>query len=153
MAGDDIFENALNLEENSYTEGFTQGVTDGAAAGRDEGRFFGYQKGFEKFLEMGQIHGRAQTWSSRLDSSGLSPLPANPRLEKSVQSLLALTNPSDIPIENSETAVDDFDERMKKARSKVKIIERMIGEASTSESQDTPGAERNIEDFGLKSSK
>jgi len=153
MDRDDIFEHALNVEENSYAEGFAQGTEDGASAGRDEGRIFGYQKGFEKFLEMGQICGRAQIWKSRLDSSNSSTLAGNPRLEKLVQSLLALTDLKQIPTENTEEAVEDFDEKLKKARSKVKIIERMLGESSSTENQETSGAERNIEDFGLKSSR
>lgn len=176
MVNDDIFEAALNLEESSYASGFEQGVADGSHAGRVEGRIFGLEKGFDKFLDMGKLHGRTRVWSSRIslalaetpDSSPLV-LASNPRLEKNVQSLNSLTSLSDISTANDEDSVADFDERMKRATSKVKVIERPLGEHTsqtpvemdinaTSKGvrlarntfEQSAGAERNLEDFGLE---
>jgi Essential protein Yae1, N terminal len=197
MADEDIFDAALNIEDTSYADGYAQGVSDGSHAGRVEGRIFGLEKGFEKFLEMGRLHGQARIWDARLPAatgsnssetgndqstseanaeetkSGLIPLPANPRLEKHIQSLLQLTDRSELSTTNDEDSVEDFDDRVKRARSKVKVIERLVGEqhsqSTTADSnsdsraaqkgvrvtrgaqQQAPGAERNIEDFGLKS--
>jgi hypothetical protein len=207
MANDDIFDEALNLEDTSYADGYAQGVSDGSHAGRVEGRIFGLEKGFEKFLEMGRLNGQARVWSARLPAtigsdstevggsqndkqlqkpmdettcealgeeskSSLMPLPSNPRLEKHIQSLLNLTDRAEISTANDEESVEDFDERVKRARSKVKVIERLTGEQHTQSpavdsnfeshaaqkgvrvtrgaEQQTTVSERNIEDFGLK---
>lgn len=178
MANDDLFEGALNLEDSSYALGYEQGVADGSQAGRVEGRIFGLEKGFEKFLDMGKLHGRTRIWSSRLalaaeeklESSPLA-LASNPRLKKNVESLKSHTSLYDISTANDEDSVADFDERKKRATSKVKVIERSLGEhvsqtttepemdvdappkgvrlARTTASQ-SAGAEKNLEDFGLE---
>jgi hypothetical protein len=100
----------------------------------------------------------------------LQPLPCNSRLEKHVRSLLELTDRTEISTANDEESVEDFDDRIKRARSKAKVIERIIGETSSSivtsggtpdnraaergvrvvRAQQQLGTERNIEDFGLK---
>ena len=61
-------------------------------------------------------------------STTLSPLPSNPRLEKHIKILYALTEPVSLSTENSEDAVSDFDGRLKRATGKVKIIEKLVGE-------------------------
>ncbi|KAL2371869.1 hypothetical protein BDBG_03939 [Blastomyces gilchristii SLH14081] len=61
----------------------------------------------------------------------LPPLPRNSRLEKHIASLLSLVDPLALSMENSEDAVEDFDERLKKAVAKVKLIERILGEQNT----------------------
>jgi hypothetical protein len=58
----------------------------------------------------------------------LPPLPSNPRLEKHIKILYALTEPVSLPTVNSENAVSDFDDRLKRAKGRVKIIEKLVGE-------------------------
>src|ERR1700759_2869024 len=60
--------------------------------------------------------------------SSLTPLQSNPRLEKHIQSLLKLTDRAEISTANDEDSLEDFDERIKRARSKVKVLERLTGE-------------------------
>ena len=66
------------------------------------------------------------------DSEGVSHkmpnLPANPRLESHIRTLYALTEPESLSTENNEDSVSDFDDRLKRAEGKMKIIERLTGE-------------------------
>ncbi|KLJ10501.1 hypothetical protein EMPG_09243 [Blastomyces silverae] len=90
----------------------------------------------------------------------LPPLPRNSRLEKHIASLLSLVDPLALSMENSEDAVEDFDERLKKAMGKVKLIERILGEQNTSDGSSVTNNKNNsregnrpvdgdsIEDFG-----
>ncbi|KAF6844071.1 3-oxoacyl-(acyl-carrier-protein) reductase [Colletotrichum musicola] len=153
----DPFDDILNLEEQFFAEGFKQGTEDGILAGKIEGRSVGLAKGYEKFLESGRIHGRSVVWANRLslpqktgataaassssanrqqqqptEKCSLPPLPPNARLEKNVTAAFALVEPDTLSTENSDDAVNDFDDRFKRAQGKVKIIERMTGEGSTS---------------------
>ncbi len=60
------------------------------------------------------------------------PLPSlsdNKRLEKHVRTLYALVEPSSLSMLNSEEAVADFDDRLKRAEGKVKMIEKLVGES------------------------
>ena len=52
----------------------------------------------------------------------------NPRLEKHIRMLYALVEVSSLSTANTEEAVADFDDRLKRAEGKVKIIEKLIGE-------------------------
>ncbi|KAL9013669.1 MAG: hypothetical protein Q9173_001663 [Seirophora scorigena] len=149
---DELFE----LEDTFYKEGYDLGVQDGTRAGQIEGRLFGLEKAFEKYTAMGKLHGRSVVWSSRLfpapeaelpsptqPSAGqdpearktapdpLPPIPFNPRVEKHFRTLYALTEPASLSTENSEDAVSDFDDRLRRAEGKVKIIQRFIGEDTT----------------------
>ncbi|KOS22780.1 hypothetical protein ESCO_003511 [Escovopsis weberi] len=56
----------------------------------------------------------------------LPPLPNNPRLEKNIRMLYALVEPETFSVENTDEAVQDFDDRVKRAQGKAKVIERMI---------------------------
>ncbi|EDN04124.1 hypothetical protein HCAG_01989 [Histoplasma mississippiense (nom. inval.)] len=88
----------------------------------------------------------------------LAPLPRNSRLEKHIASLLSLVDPLSLSLENSEDAVEDFDNRLKKAVVKVKLIERILGEQDAfdgssvdnknSREGNRPADGDNIEDFG-----
>ncbi len=62
------------------------------------------------------------------DPSSLPTLPENPRLKKQIEMLLKLTDPQTLSVENTDEAVEEFDDRMKKAVAKAKIIDRMIVE-------------------------
>lgn len=153
----DPFDDLLGLEDKFYDEGYQLGTTEGAKAGKIEGRVFGLEKGFEKYVEAGRLHGRSVVWAGRLPQENIpgqsapatevqqgeshttasvpqvTSLPAltNPRLEKHIRVLYALSEPASLSTENTEEAVSDFDDRLKRAHAKVKIIERLVGEDSS----------------------
>ncbi|KAK3500254.1 uncharacterized protein B0T23DRAFT_371870 [Neurospora hispaniola] len=60
-------------------------------------------------------------------------LPNNARLEKHVSTLFALAETDTLAKENTDEAVNDFDDRLKRAQGKAKIVERMVGEVVSSE--------------------
>lgn len=154
----DPFDDVLNLEERFYSEGYKQGVADGDRAGRVEGRSFGIEKGFEKFAEAGRLHGKAVVWANRLAPSPPRSLQTTgdatmatfaegetridkklpglhnggARLEKNVVTLHALVEPETLSTENTDEAVNDFDDRVKRAQGKARVIERQIGEDASS---------------------
>lgn len=168
----DDFDDLLGLEDQFYDEGYQLGVSDGAKAGKIEGRVFGLEKGFEKYIESGKLHGRSLVWAGRqaqtsntsvVDSQdsavvgvpsrsplSLPPLSANPRLEKHVRVLYALTEPVSLSTHNSEEAVSDFDDRLKRAAGKVKIIEKLAGEETPGTSSDSPGRAGAKGDVGIE---
>jgi len=164
----DLFDEILGLEEQFYEVGYKQGLADGVRAGKIEGRTFGLEKGFEKYVEMGRLHGRSIVWTNRTpqirnasilggDDAQLSgrpkspvngptaplsllQLPDNARLAKHVRVLYALAESESLSTENTEEAVSDFDDRLKRAHAKLKIIERMAGEVK----EDLDGSGRVI---------
>ncbi|KAI9801315.1 MAG: hypothetical protein M1833_002885 [Piccolia ochrophora] len=87
----------------------------------------------------------------------LPPLPDNSRLEKHIRTLLALVDPSTVSTENTEEAGANLEERLRRAKAKVKVIERMTGESGMHTGQNsTPGlntsdsvagGEENIEEL------
>ena len=93
------------------------------------------QKGFEKFLESGRLASKAVVWANRMPPKDktsselctLPSLPKNPRLEKNINILYALVEPETLSTENTDEAVQDFDDRVKRAQGKAKIVERMTG--------------------------
>ncbi|KAM4057748.1 hypothetical protein HRG_009369 [Hirsutella rhossiliensis] len=139
----DPFDAVLDLEDRFYQQGYQQGLQDGAQAGRIEGRCFGMQKGFDKFLESGRLASKAVVWANRLpqnlndqpaaeaEAEGkrcmLPSLASNPRLDKNVKTLYALVEPDTMSTENTDEAVQDFDDRVKRAQGKARVIERMVG--------------------------
>ena len=150
---EDPLDSLLDLEEDYYQEGYRLGEEDGSHAGYVEGRLFGIEKGYEKALEMGKLHGRALVWKHRFGSDGSKILDpeetktheADPtevtkaidempklqdagRLTAQVEQLLSITDPHNLSTGNDDDSVNDFDERLKKAAAKIKIISRMIGE-------------------------
>lgn len=152
MTANDAFDNLLNLEDEFYSEGYEQGVADGDRAGRIEGRSFGIEKGFEKFIEAGRLHGKSIVWANRLPQAQQQPrgvaaslshassstpednqtLPVlgggGARLEKNIVTLHALVEPDTLSTDNSDEAVNDFDDRVKRAQGKARVIERHVGE-------------------------
>ncbi|KAF7595750.1 hypothetical protein BBP40_004881 [Aspergillus hancockii] len=153
-----ILESLLDLEEEFYKEGYDLGAADGAQAGYTEGSVFAVEKGFEKFIELGRLYGKALVWAQRLaelnssktkDSfcvsrppSGkdkethlkpsicqeMSSFPPSSRLAKNIDTLLELVDPASLPMQNTEEAVTDVDERLKGAAIKAKLIQRTLGE-------------------------
>ena len=165
----DPFDEVLELEGQFYQEGYQLGTKEGQEAGLIEGRLFGLEKGFEKYLQMGELNGRATVWAGqtvktkqaeppreglvkvkddvvkRSDPAQLNTsdeaisLSKTTRLTNQVRSLYALTEPVSLSTANNEEAVADFDDRLKRAQGKVKIVEKLVGES-------------NITDSGMKSS-
>lgn len=56
---------------------------------------------------------------------------SNIRLEKHIRMLYALTEPSSLSKENNEDSVSDFDDRLKRADGKIKMIENLLGESDS----------------------
>ncbi|OTB09028.1 hypothetical protein M426DRAFT_316318 [Hypoxylon sp. CI-4A] len=184
MDSDDPFDDILNLEEQYYKEGYDEGYKDGAEAGRIEGRSVGMKQGYEKFLEAGRLQGKAIVWANRIpnmkkyavpsstppqeasqDASSstqeekpeamkLPPLNSNARLEKNVSMLYGMVEPGTLSTKNDDESVNDFDSRIKGAQSRVKMIERAVGEGAGKGSVDRfrsaqPAQKNeNIEDIG-----
>jgi hypothetical protein len=160
----------LTLEDTLYTTAYNLGASDGARAGRIEGRIFGLEKGFEKFAELGQLHGRSVVWGARAltlpattstqitatekenendnvtgDGVKMSRLPENLRLVNNVTLLHSLTDPLTFSTDNTEEAVADFDDRVKRAGAKAKVIERIVGETAKSpDGSPARGKARNV---------
>ncbi|KAL2204151.1 hypothetical protein CC79DRAFT_1278735 [Sarocladium strictum] len=140
MTTDDPLDDVFTIEDRFYNQGYNAGLADGRPAGRAEGRSLGMQKGFEKFSESSRLASRAVLWANRLPTSQNSAsaagekckLPslaagAGPRLGKNVKSVYALLEPGTLSVKNEDEAVQDFDDRLRRAQGKVKIVERMIG--------------------------
>lgn len=73
----------------------------------------------------------------------LPPLPDNPRLAKHITTLYALAETESLSTENNDEAVDDFDDRLRRAQGRFKVIERMVGEGEVGKPKgegDDPGA-------------
>lgn len=142
MTQEDLFDDALNVESRYYDQGYNDGLKDGAKHGLAEGRAFGLQKGYEKFFESGRLAGKSLVWTNRLPNNGpsatsvqnateqLPPLPNNARLEKNISTLHTLVDPKSTSIENTDSAVQDFDDRLKKAQGKERIIDRVVNGSS-----------------------
>ncbi|KAI9887613.1 MAG: hypothetical protein M1823_000597 [Watsoniomyces obsoletus] len=148
----DPFKSLFGLEDQFYNEGFELGMTDGKKAGRIEGQIFGIEKGFEKFVVAGRIHGRCAIWKARIEkfeekeermneeelsALQLSSLPDNPRLLKHIQASQTLVDPQTMSYENNEDAISDYEDRIKRAKAKMKVIEKIIGEDHSEEQKGT----------------
>jgi len=173
----DPFEDVLDLEDQFYRDGYRQGMEDGVQAGKIEGRSLGLEKGFEKFMESGRLYGKAIVWANRLpdkqpgssaqgqyhggsqegivsnesEPQHLPRLPGNSRLWKNITTLHALVEPESLSTENTDESVNDFDERVKRARGKAKIIERTLGEDNQEDGTATAGTDAGGQE-DLKSS-
>lgn len=74
------------------------------------------------------------------ESNLLPILPHNSRLEKHVRTLYALAERSSISIQNTEDAVADFEDRLRRAEGKMKIIQKLTGETYLSEVTNEEGS-------------
>ena len=142
---EDPFDTLLTLESQYHHEGRTLGIAEGSASGRIEGRVFGLEKSFEKFIELGKLGGRAAVWNARLPENATSmevgkdepnpeklrvlPGSQSERLVRHVKRLVELTDMEDVSRENSEDGVQDFDDRLREARAKAVLVERLVGES------------------------
>lgn len=134
---DDPFELLLNLETTYETNGYDDGFRDGKMQAYNSAMFFGIEKGFEKFAPMTHLRAKAETWARQNnvmttdDMRTKDPVSStNPRIEKHIKTLLALTDLLSLSTANTDEAVGDFDERLKRAQAKVKVLERVLGEES-----------------------
>jgi hypothetical protein len=149
----DPFTSLLTLEDTLYTNAYASGTSAGSLAGRIEGRIFGLESGFDKFKALGELHGRSVVWGARIlgdanvsqakqlevgkeedesaESIVLPRLKPNSRLTNNTTLLHALTDPLTFSTDNTEDAVADFDDRVRRAGAKAKVIERIVGETAT----------------------
>lgn len=174
---EDPFDTLLTLESQYHAEGLALGISEGSAKGRIEGRVFGLEKSFEKFIELGRLGGRAQVWNARLpnhdqaassqlevgkDDSpssakilGVLPGSGSERLVRHVKRLVELTDADDVSRENSEDGVQDFDDRLREAKAKAVLVERLVGEGKESGAGAGAGAGNGgmaVKRAGVKSS-
>jgi len=145
---EDPFDTLLSLESQYHAEGRALGISEGTLSGRIEGRVFGLEKSFEKFIELGKLGGRAAVWNARLPENattstslevdkeepephrlGVLPGSGSERLVRHVKRLAELTDADDVSRENSEDGVQDFDDRLREARAKAVLVERLVGES------------------------
>ncbi|KAL9640706.1 MAG: hypothetical protein Q9164_000101 [Protoblastenia rupestris] len=168
-ADDDPFEYLLDLEDQFYNTGYRSGVADGEHAGRVEGRSVGLKAGFEKYIMMGRLHGKAAVWAGRLPTQeGKGKLEERPesiyamntaerptttqeshnfarsiptysRLKTHIKTMYALAEPASLSTDNSEESVANFDDRLKRAEGKAKVIGKIIGEANLDSENATKG--------------
>ncbi|KAK1633879.1 hypothetical protein BDP81DRAFT_325812 [Colletotrichum phormii] len=110
-----VWANRLSLpQKNSSTTTTAKSLSSGSSAAAS--------------VSAEQPHPSTESSNSQKTCS-LPPLASNARLEKNVTTAFALVEPDTLSKENSDEAVNDFDDRLKRAQGKVKIIERMTGEA------------------------
>ena len=90
----------------------------------------------------------------------MAAIPANSRLQKHVQTLSALTEAESLSTQNNEDAVSEFDDRLKRAEGKHKVILSILGETAqepSSSAGDAGAAAKratrrvngNMEDFAV----
>ena len=102
-----------------------------------------------------------------INTGGEKPLPIplkalayNPRLEKHIRTLYALSEPESLSTQNKEEDVSDFDDRLKRAIAKAMIIGKLVGEdagvTASKKNTGNPGAkagtsenEPGIEDVNI----
>ncbi|KAK4978397.1 hypothetical protein LTR66_003995 [Elasticomyces elasticus] len=97
----------------------------------------------------GQLPERSRdSWGQPLIPS----LPLNVRLDKHIQTLSALTEAASLSKQNNEESVSDFDDRLKRADGKVKVIEKTLGEPGMIdvEDRDSRTASRKMDKWSVK---
>jgi hypothetical protein len=164
---EDPFDTLLSLESQYHAEGRALGISEGSLSGRIEGRVFGLEKSFEKFIELGKLGGRAAVWNARLPENattstavevgkeepdaggklGVLPGSGSERLVRHVKRMAELTDADDVSRENSEEGVQDFDDRLREARAKAVLVERLVGEGKES----AAGGAAAVKRAGVKS--
>ena len=167
---EDPFDTLLSLESQYHAEGRALGISEGSLSGRIEGRVFGLEKSFEKFIELGKLGGRAAVWNARLPENattstaievgkeeletggklGVLPGSGSERLVRHVKRMAELTDADDVSRENSEEGVQDFDDRLREARAKAVLVERLVGEGGK-ESGGAAGGAAAVKRAGVKS--
>ncbi|KAK9372652.1 DUF1715-domain-containing protein [Lipomyces chichibuensis] len=130
-AEDDLFNSLLTIESSFYQQGYNEGLNDGLRSGTSEGTQFGLQTGFQRFVSVGILQGRCRVWkelSSRTNSSSITADDVVPlgggRSTKQLQVLTELV--TGIPTENTEDAVDEYENRLKRAKARAKVVARLL---------------------------
>ncbi|KAI4268165.1 MAG: hypothetical protein LQ337_008003 [Flavoplaca oasis] len=80
--------------------------------------------------------------------SQTSPLPQTrhmSRLERHVRTLYALTEPASLATENTEEAVSDFNDRLRRAEGKAKVVEKFFGQESSSHDSRHPDGDMEMD--------
>lgn len=146
----------LDLESTYEAQGHADGLRDGRAQAHTSAKLFGLEKGWEKYLPMAQLRWRAERYAEMygvpidpaiaLSTPGSSSSPSSAdskpvamqsddtrqqqhasRLQKHITTLLALTSANTLTYLNTDEAIGDFEERLKRAQAKCKVLERMLG--------------------------
>lgn len=135
---DDPFNDLFSLEDNFYDQGYREGFADGERAGKVEGRTLGLENGFKKFVEAGRLQGKAVVWSHlALEGQGQgqgTQQKSNARVLKNLRTFYALVEPGTLPTANTDEAVNDVDDRVKRAQAKARVLEKLVGELGPSAS-------------------
>ena len=92
--------------------------------------------------------------TDRTSPRALSPLPNSERLGRHIRTLYALTEPATFSTQNDEESVADFDDRLKRAEAKARLVENIIGDKAARKRDEemndpvsrtaSPGQRRNI---------
>ena len=90
-------------------------------------------------VEEGQQTGMPTLEEDKERGLALPPLPKNERLNRNIHLLHHLTDPLTFSTENNEESVADFDDRVKRAGAKAKVIERILGETDVAPSSSSAG--------------
>lgn len=154
---DDLLGGLLDLEEGFFKEGYEAGIADSEYAGTLEGKIFGIEKGYDKALELGKLHGRALVWLRRQQSTSkeaaeaskgnadevssadsgtlhralnaMSDLPKNSRLKKNIETLISMSDPANVPNDNSDESVSLVEDAIAKSKAKAKMVATVTGES------------------------
>lgn len=100
--------------------------------------------------EVAGEEGASQEGRLSVDVEGEPPslrlplLAGGARLEKSVLMLHALVEPDTLATENDTEAVDDFDDRVKRAQGRARVVERQVGEDAVASRRDGPVAATGV---------
>ncbi|CAK7565121.1 MAG: hypothetical protein SEPTF4163_003030 [Sporothrix epigloea] len=120
-SADDPFQELFSLEDGFYDEGFRQGQSEGERAGLVEGRTLGLETGFTKFVEAGRLQGKAIVWANVISGTGTAK-----KGLKNLQMLYSLIEPGTLPTANTDEAVNDVDDRVKRAQAKARVLEKIV---------------------------
>lgn len=112
----------LNLEQEYYQKGFEEGEAQGIREQFLEGKQYGYQTGFQKYLIVGYIQGLLDNWKTDIENYSHINGFVNHinQLEKYLK---------DIPMDNEELHVEEFDRIVHKARNKLRVVTTIAKEA------------------------
>ncbi|CAK7209510.1 hypothetical protein SBRCBS47491_000468 [Sporothrix bragantina] len=130
-SADDPFQDLFSLEDGFYEEGFREGQADGERAGLVEGRTLGLETGFTKFVEAGRLQGKAVVWANVITGGASTGAGTGKKGLKNLQTLYSLVEPGTLPTANTDEAVNDVDDRVKRAHAKARVLEKMVGEMTT----------------------
>ena len=152
---DEVLDLEEQFYGDGFKQGLADGIKAGQVEGRTFGLEKGFEKYVESgrlygksliwanrvpeladtIPEQETLHtGPARNDTSRISEAeksspkDLPSLPQHERLSKHLRVLHALSESESLSTENTEEAVSDFDDRLKRAQGKAKIIERIAGE-------------------------